>query len=112
GFVYCVSLLGTTGARTTLSDRVGPFMAEVRRHVSQPLLIGFGISRPEHVLAVRPHADAVVVGSAVADLLDGTPAGEREAAIRRYVKELRGACDAQLAEAQHSGYLGNERTSL
>ncbi|MEA2639931.1 MAG: tryptophan synthase alpha chain [Chloroflexota bacterium] len=100
GFVYCVSLLGTTGARSAVSDRVGTFMAEVRSHVSQPLLIGFGISRPEHVRAVRPFADAVVVGSAVADLLDATPAASRETVLRRYMEELREACDVPQVRAK------------
>ena len=93
GFVYCVSLVGTTGARTTLSDRLPAFMDGVRSHVSQPLLIGFGIATPEHVRAVRPYANAVVVASALADLLDATPPGSRESALRSFVAEMRAACE-------------------
>jgi tryptophan synthase alpha chain len=92
GFVYCVSLLGTTGARAEVSDRLPRFMAEVRAHVTQPLLIGFGIARPEHIVAMRPHADAVVVGSAIADLLAATPSDRWEPALRAYIVELRAAC--------------------
>jgi tryptophan synthase alpha chain len=93
GFVYCVSLLGTTGARATLSDRLPLFMKQVRSHVSQPLLVGFGISRPEHIASIRGYADAVVVASAIADMLEATPAPEWETAVRRYVTELRSACN-------------------
>lgn len=93
GFVYCVSLLGTTGARATTSERLPPFMEQVRRHVSQPLLVGFGISRPDHIAAIRPYADGVVVGAAIADLLGATAALDRETALRRYVAELTAACD-------------------
>ena len=93
GFVYCVSLLGTTGARTTLSDRLPPFMEHVRSHVAQPLLVGFGISRPEHIVSIRAYADAVVVASAIADLLEATPAPDWENAVRHYVAELRSACN-------------------
>ena len=85
GFVYCVSLLGTTGARDQVSMRLPDFTARIRAHVSQPLLVGFGIARPEHVAAVRRYADAVVVGSAIADLLgsaSGARVGERARRIR------------------------------
>jgi tryptophan synthase alpha chain len=94
GFVYCVSLLGTTGGRAQVSDRLPDFMARVRTHVPQPLLIGFGIARPEHVRAVRPYGDAVVVGSAVADLIAAVPSDHLEEALRDYVASLCAACDA------------------
>ncbi len=92
GFVYCVSLLGTTGTRAALSERLSDFLATVRQYVKQPLVVGFGISRPEHIRMLRTHADAAIVGSAVADLLERTPAAEREAALARYVGELVDAC--------------------
>lgn len=92
GFVYCVSLLGTTGTRASLSDQLPAFLAGVRRYVEQPLVVGFGISRPEHIRALHGHADAAIVGSAVADLLERTPAAGREEALRRYIAELAAAC--------------------
>lgn len=92
GFVYCVSLLGTTGARAELSERLPDFLQSVRRWVPQPLLVGFGISRPEHIRHLRPYADAVVVGGAIADLIAATPAEECESALFRYVGELAAAC--------------------
>ncbi|MPZ15656.1 MAG: tryptophan synthase subunit alpha [Chloroflexi bacterium] len=94
GFVYCVSLLGTTGARPQVSERVPAFMAAVRAHVSQPLLLGFGIARPEHIVSVRPYADAVAVGGAIADLLAGTPDASMVPAVRVYISRLRAACEA------------------
>lgn len=99
GFVYCVSLLGTTGARARVSDQLPAFMTRVRAHVSQPLLVGFGIARPEHVVAVRPYADAVVVASAIADLLTATPAQDWEPAVCAYLAELRAACEAPIRVA-------------
>jgi tryptophan synthase alpha chain len=99
GFVYCVSLLGTTGGRATVSDRLPEFMARVRAHVSLPLAIGFGIARPEHVSAVRPHGDAVAVGSAIVDLLNRTAAEEQASALRAYVASLRTACDEPVRDA-------------
>jgi tryptophan synthase alpha chain len=95
GFVYCVSLLGTTGARDQLSVRLPDFTAKIRAHVSQPLLVGFGIARPEHVAAVRRYADAVVVGSAIADLLTGSQPEEWESALRAYVRSMREAAEPE-----------------
>jgi tryptophan synthase alpha chain len=99
GFVYCVSLLGTTGARAALSDQLPGFLQTVRRSVAQPLMVGFGIARPEHILALRPYADAVVVGGAIADLLARTPPPEREPALTAYVRELAAACAGDPAGA-------------
>jgi tryptophan synthase alpha chain len=65
GFVYCVTLTGITGARKDLPDGLKQLMREVRKHTELPLAVGFGISRPEHMKALRGVADAAVVGSAV-----------------------------------------------
>lgn len=87
GFVYCVSLTGVTGARAGLSDDVGPFVRRVRAHTSLPVAVGFGISRPEHVRALRGIADGVVVGSAAIDAV----AQGGEDALRDLVRSLREA---------------------
>ncbi len=91
GFLYCVSLAGVTGARGDLSPGLGEFLARVRRHTSLPLAVGFGISRAEHVQAVAGlGAQAAVIGSAIIDLIDRTPAGEREAKVREYMEVVTG----------------------
>lgn len=92
GFIYCVSLLGTTGARAEVSDRLPALIARVRAHTSVPLLVGFGIARPEHVAALKPYADACVIGGAIVDLIDATAEAEREAALRAYITGMRKAC--------------------
>lgn len=91
GFVYCVSLTGVTGARGELSPGLAEFLARVRRHTLLPLAVGFGISRAEHVQAVaRLGAEAAVIGSAIIDLIDRTPPGEREERVREYVEVVTG----------------------
>jgi tryptophan synthase alpha chain len=74
GFVYYVSLKGVTGANNLDIDEVKDKLAEIRKHVSLPLGVGFGIKSPEIAAAVAEVADAVVVGSAlvnrIADLAD------------------------------------------
>jgi tryptophan synthase alpha chain len=91
GFVYCVSLTGVTGARRALGADVAEFVARVRRHTSLPIAVGFGISAPEHVAALRGVADAVVVGSAALDAVAAAPADRRPEALRDFVSTLAAA---------------------
>lgn len=70
GFVYCVSSLGTTGARDTFSGSVTHFLDRVRSLSPVPIAVGFGISKAEHVKTFAPHVDAVVVGSALIDAIE------------------------------------------
>jgi tryptophan synthase alpha chain len=88
GFVYCVSLTGVTGARSGLSEEARPLVERVRRHTTLPLVVGFGISRPEHVRALRGVADGVIVASAAIDAV--TRGGT--AALRDIVSSMREAC--------------------
>ena len=91
GFIYCVSLTGVTGERDAISSNVPELIANVRSRSQLPLVLGFGISRPEHVAEVANDVDAVAVGSAMMNLMADTNPAEREATIRDYVKSLRGA---------------------
>ncbi len=64
GFVYCVSTTGITGERDRLPDELLGQLDWLRRQTDLPLCVGFGVSRPEHVRALREVADGVIVGSA------------------------------------------------
>src|SRR5260370_7294947 len=57
GFVYCVTVTGITGARKELPPGMKELFAQVRRHTKLPIPAGFGISRPEHMKALRGIAD-------------------------------------------------------
>lgn len=75
GFLYCVSLVGVTGARTSLPSTVRRLVEEVRSVSPVPVAVGFGVSRPAHVRALAAAgADGVIVASALVDALgaDGT----------------------------------------
>ncbi|MBF6606596.1 MAG: tryptophan synthase subunit alpha [Chloroflexi bacterium] len=90
GFLYCVSLVGVTGARSALPRSVGRLVREVRAASPVPVAVGFGVSRPAHVRAlVRAGADGVIVASALVDAL-GTD-GRDVAALGRLVRALRAA---------------------
>jgi tryptophan synthase alpha chain len=86
GFVYCVTLTGVTGARKELPEGMKEMLATVRRHTSLPVAAGFGISRPEHMKALRGSADAAAVGSAIVSEID------RGVDPTTLVKELLKAC--------------------
>jgi tryptophan synthase alpha chain len=89
GFIYCVALVGVTGARTDLSTDLATFLAEVRKATDVPLVVGFGISKPEHVRALHGQADGVIVASALADLIESTPPERRSAAVAERIRELK-----------------------
>ena len=91
GFVYCVSLTGVTGARDTLPETLPDYLARVRRTTQLPLAVGFGISRPEHVAALRGHADAAIVASRIIDIMEDTAAPEHAARLRAFGRSLRQA---------------------
>jgi tryptophan synthase alpha chain len=86
GFVYCVTVTGITGARKELPEGMKGLLDRVRKHTQLPVAAGFGISRPEHMKALRGHADAAAVGSAIVAEIDkgGDPIP--------LVKELLKAC--------------------
>jgi tryptophan synthase alpha chain len=64
GFIYCVSVAGTTGERDELPAALADQLAGLRKF-GKPLCVGFGISRPEHVAKVWRIADGAIVGSAI-----------------------------------------------
>ncbi len=70
GFVYCVTVTGITGARKELPSGMKELFQQVRAHTDLPVAAGFGISRPEHMKALRGVADAAVVGSAIVNEID------------------------------------------
>ena len=94
GFVYCVSLTGVTGARDQLPPGIPSLTRRIRKHTSLPLAIGFGISQRHHVESLIPWADAVVVGSALIDIVENTPTADRPEAVKQFIGELAGVVPA------------------
>ena len=89
GFVYLVSVAGTTGARTGLSERVAPLIARVRGYTSLPLLVGFGISSPDSARAVmEAGADGVIIGSKAIEVSEQGGAKALEAFVREIAAAL------------------------
>ena len=64
GFVYTVSVIGTTGERTAMADRFAEVVDRAKAHTEVPVALGFGIATPEHAAeAARAGADGVIVGT-------------------------------------------------
>jgi tryptophan synthase alpha chain len=91
GFVYCVSLTGVTGARRALASDVVEFVGRVRRHTTLPIVVGFGISAPDHVSALRGVADGIAVGSAAIDVVTRASPEKRANELRQFVGSLAAA---------------------
>ncbi len=65
GFIYYISVAGTTGARSELPPDLVDHVKAVKAATSKPVAVGFGVSRPEQVSAIARFADGVIVGSAI-----------------------------------------------
>jgi tryptophan synthase alpha chain len=90
GWLYLVSVTGTTGARESVSSRLAELVERARAVTDVPLLAGFGISTPGHAAAAAALADGVVVGSRAVQVAEESgPDG-----LRAYVASLREAVDA------------------
>jgi tryptophan synthase alpha chain len=89
GWLYLVTLTGTTGARTEVSPELAGLVGRARAVTDIPLYAGFGISTPEHARAAAELADGIVVGSRAVEV-----AQEGTEALRTYVRSLRDALDS------------------
>ncbi|TVP93015.1 tryptophan synthase subunit alpha, partial [Alkalibacterium sp.] len=65
GFLYAVTVKGTTGAQTSFAETVGDYIQELKEMTSTPVLAGFGVSTPDHVRQLSQYGDGVVVGSQI-----------------------------------------------
>jgi len=93
GYVYYVSLKGVTGAGHLDTDAVAAVLPRIRRHVTIPLGVGFGIRDAATAKAVARSADAVVIGSALVQLMQGHKRDTLAPAAAAFIAEIRAALD-------------------
>ena len=72
GFVYYVSITGTTGTKSADAVKVGHAVDRLRQHTDLPIAVGFGIRTPEQAAAIARTADAAVVGSAIVSTVESS----------------------------------------
>jgi tryptophan synthase alpha chain len=88
GWLYLVTVTGTTGARAELAPTLAPLAARARAATDVPLYAGFGISTPDHARAAAELVDGVAVGSRAVEVAEEGPAE-----LASFVASLRGALD-------------------
>lgn len=76
GFIYFVSVTGVTGARREVSGKLPAYVKKVKKHTSLPVGVGFGISTPEQAKEVAVFSDAVIVGSAIINIIGKSSGSE------------------------------------
>ncbi|MGB3477780.1 MAG: tryptophan synthase subunit alpha [bacterium] len=69
GFIYYVSITGTTGVRNKLSSGLSGFIKNMRQATDKPIAVGFGISSPEQIVSLREEVDGVIIGSRIIEAM-------------------------------------------
>jgi tryptophan synthase alpha chain len=69
GFIYLVSITGTTGAREKLATNLDVLVTRIKNKTSKPVCVGFGISSPEQAAQITRVADGVIIGSKIIQLI-------------------------------------------
>ncbi|MCA9063944.1 MAG: tryptophan synthase subunit alpha [Planctomycetaceae bacterium] len=95
GFLYCISVAGTTGARRELPAELANQLRELRQRSRLPLAVGFGVSSPDQVAQLAGHADGVIVGSAIVKRIAESQSPEQAAdAVREFCRPMMAATRA------------------
>ena len=90
GFLYAISRLGVTGARSEVASGAREIVQRIRAATDLPVALGFGISKPEHVREVGRWADAAVVGSALVNVIaEAGTSPDLTARVEEYVRWLK-----------------------
>ncbi|MCL2446939.1 MAG: tryptophan synthase subunit alpha [Oscillospiraceae bacterium] len=90
GFIYLVSSLGVTGVRSEITTDLAAIVADIKRHTSTPVAVGFGISTPDQAALYAQVTDGIIVGSAIVQLIEQH--GEHAAAhVQGYIASMKAA---------------------
>ena len=89
GFVYAISRVGITGKQQSMTADAAALVTRIKRWLTLPVAVGFGISTAEHVAQVAEFADAAVIGSAIVELIERSAPDAAPEAVARFIKGLR-----------------------
>lgn len=90
GFVYCMARQGITGAKKDLDRDLVTYLKKAGEAFDVPLAVGFGISKKEHIRALKGHADVAIVGSAIIDAIGSSKKSEMVKRVGDFVGSLVG----------------------
>ena len=94
GFLYYVSFAGITGAGSLSTRDIAQRVADIRSRAKAPVAVGFGVRDATSAREIAEFADAVVIGSALVERLDGaTTAAEIAERVRAFLQPIRAALD-------------------
>jgi tryptophan synthase alpha chain len=85
GFVYCVSVLGTTGIRNKMPSYLNKFLKDIKKISEIPIALGFGVSTPKQIESLRDKVDGVIVGSRIIEAI------KNEENLKELVEEFKEA---------------------
>ncbi len=88
GFIYCVSVLGVTGTRESLSKNIEEKVRTVKEKTKLPVAVGFGISKPSHVNELKKFADGAVIGSAIIDVIGESKKSDNVLNVIDFISKL------------------------
>ncbi|MDR3296447.1 MAG: tryptophan synthase subunit alpha [Clostridiales Family XIII bacterium] len=90
GYVYLVSSTGVTGVRGEITTDIARMAGEIKKHTDVPVAVGFGIHSPRQAAELSKHADGIIVGSAIVNII--AEQGENTApALTAYVRSMKAA---------------------
>lgn len=90
GFIYYVSLTGVTGARESVHNSVRTMVEKIKKQTTKPIIVGFGISKPEQASKITDWSDGVVVGSAIVKIIEKNDEyNNRCDAIKEFTKAMK-----------------------
>lgn len=95
GFIYFVSVTGTTGTRRTIARGLRQHVTKLRRCTSVPVAVGFGISTPEMAGEVASFSEGVIIGSAILKLLESTGTERNYSLLATFLTEARMKLESQ-----------------
>ena len=89
GFVYFTARQGITGAKETLDSNIVANLKKVKRYFSVPIAVGFGISKKEHLQALKQYVDIAVVGSAIINVINKSQESDLENNVGDFISKLK-----------------------
>jgi len=90
-FLYCVTVFGVTGARTTTADYTLPFLRRMKALSQAPVMAGFGVSTPEQAVELAAACDGVIIGSALIRAMNAVDPKDAAKAAGEFLRPFRAA---------------------